>query len=1071
MTRPGASRDLLFGLLALQNGMVSRAQLVTAFATWTASPGRALADLLVEQNALDPAGRDLLEALAERHLKAHDNDPARSLAALDVNPSTRESLAAAGGPEVEATLEQVGSGPGDDPGRTGTFHVGTVTSEGQRFRVLRPHARGGLGAVFVALDGELNREVAVKQILDHHADDPVSRQRFLIEAEITGGLEHPGIVPVYGLGTYGDGRPYYAMRFIRGDSLKEAIERFHAGTNPKHDPGARSLALIKLLRRFLDLCNAIDYAHGRGVLHRDIKPGNVIVGKHGETLVVDWGLAKAKGQADGAERSEERPLMPSSASGSAETLPGSALGTPAYMSPEQARGDLEALGPHSDVYSLGATLYCLLTGRPPFEGPDVGAVLRSVQNGDFSPPRKLDPSLDASLEAVCLKAMATHPKDRYASARALADDVERWIADEPVSARREPLSARLSRWARRHRTAVAGLGLSLATAVILLAVLDVLVTDAQRKTSRALARVKEEQGRTAEALGRADANYRRARQAVEDYFTTVSEETLLDEPGMQPLREKLLRSALRYHEGFLRERAGDPSADAELAQSHLRFANISMTTGHLEEARPHVSEAISRFEALARRHPENFEHRRHLAEAYVDLGSSFKSNGADRDREIAAYREAVARFEPLLHERPGDTAVREGLAEALAVLGLKRNEQRGGAAEAGEILKRSRDLLRRLAEESPDSIRYRYRLAQLHFPLYAGFVGNRERQAEAIRSSQEALELLDGLIARSPNSPRFRLLAAQVHDVRGTSHARSGRFEEAIPDLEKAHRLLQDVVRTNPEIPDFRVSLGMVSCRLGLCLSQSGASEQALAPLKESREMFEKFLADRPGDTTVQGQYMGTLSTLGAALGRLDRYDESAKVIRRTMELLSEHCQRDPNNVFLRGELMVCRGNLGLTLTRAGLHREAVAAFSEYRATVREATGEDDWSHEADQAAHYRILFAYSLREIGRHPDAEREIGVARKLARDEPEALFEIARYDARGARLLARSGAPSPAVRALEDQAMDGLRRAVRSGFSDLADLRGFPDDLDTLRTRPDFKLLMMDLAMPASPFAEAR
>ena len=140
--------------------------------------------------------------------------------------------------------------------------------------------------------------MALKQILDQHADDPTSRQRFLLEAEITGGLEHPGIVPVYGLGTYGDGRPYYAMRFIRGDTLKEAIERFHADERSKSDPGRRSLELRKLLRRFLDVCNAIDYAHSRGVLHRDIKPANIIVGKHGETLVVDWGLAKAVGRSD-----------------------------------------------------------------------------------------------------------------------------------------------------------------------------------------------------------------------------------------------------------------------------------------------------------------------------------------------------------------------------------------------------------------------------------------------------------------------------------------------------------------------------------------------------------------------------------------------------------------------------------------------------------------------------------------------------------------------------------------------------------------------------------------------------
>jgi eukaryotic-like serine/threonine-protein kinase len=193
-------------------------------------------------------------------------------------------------------------------------------------------------------------------------------------------------VPVYGLGAYADGRPYYAMRFIKGDSLKQAIARFHNDKTLEADPGRRSLELRKILRRFIDVCNALDYAHSRGVLHRDIKPGNIIVGKHGETLVVDWGLAKAVGSVEPGGGAGERRLVPSSASGSAETLPGSAMGTPAYMSPEQAAGDLPRLGPRSDVYSLGATLYCLLTGRPPFEGDDVDEVLRKVQRGDSLRP-------------------------------------------------------------------------------------------------------------------------------------------------------------------------------------------------------------------------------------------------------------------------------------------------------------------------------------------------------------------------------------------------------------------------------------------------------------------------------------------------------------------------------------------------------------------------------------------------------------------------------------------------------------------------------------------------------------
>src|SRR6516165_6325409 len=220
--------------------MAAERHLVAAFHAWTGDKSRSLADHLIALGHLGAAQRAVVEALADLHVEAHGGDIAKSLAAVPAGKSTLESLAAVGDPEIERTLSRVapGRGPADDgdADRTASYTVGTATSEGQRFRVLRPHARGGLGAVFVALDTELNREVALKHILDQHADDPTSRQRFLIEAEVTGGLEHPGIVPVYGLGTYGDGRPYYAMRFIRGDSLKQAIEHFHADGALERDP-------------------------------------------------------------------------------------------------------------------------------------------------------------------------------------------------------------------------------------------------------------------------------------------------------------------------------------------------------------------------------------------------------------------------------------------------------------------------------------------------------------------------------------------------------------------------------------------------------------------------------------------------------------------------------------------------------------------------------------------------------------------------------------------------------------------------------------------------------------------
>ena len=353
---------------------------------------------------------------------------------------------------------------------------GRRSPDGPRFRIIRGHARGGIGEVFLALDAELRREVALKEIQDRHADDPRSRARFLLEAEVTGSLEHPGIVPVYGLGHYPDGRPYYAMRFIRGDSLKQALDRHHKteGSGPRPDPALQSLELRKHLGKFVDICNAMAYAHSRGVLHRDLKPDNVMLGPYGEVLVVDWGLAKwlARPEADDSGVDPSGSGSESTQSGSCETVAGSVVGTPAFMSPEQAAGELDRLGPASDIYSLGGTLYYVLTGRTPFKGLDVREVLARVREGKFPTPRSVRRDVPRPLEAICLKAMATRPEDRYPTARALANDVENWLAGAPVSAHPDSIAVRLWRWCRGRpvltTTALACAFLDLCGVVVLL---------------------------------------------------------------------------------------------------------------------------------------------------------------------------------------------------------------------------------------------------------------------------------------------------------------------------------------------------------------------------------------------------------------------------------------------------------------------------------------------------------------------------------------------------------------------------------------------------------------------------
>jgi WD40 repeat protein/tRNA A-37 threonylcarbamoyl transferase component Bud32 len=390
-----------------------------------------------------------------------------------------------------------------DPAALVRFH--NIQRVGQRFSIIRPHARGGLGAVFVALDTELNREVALKQILDQHADDPASRQCFLAEAEITGRLEHPGVVPIYGLGFDASGRPFYAMRLVKGQSLKDAISHFHEGVEGSQTGlGRWVLSLRQLLNRFIAVCNVVQYAHSRGIIHRDLKPSNILLGPFGETLVVDWGLAKAIGCKD--------VVAGISIPGSNATSPGMPVGTPMFMSPEQAGGWLDQVGPASDVYSLGATLYCLLTGKPPILPSDLLTMLQDVQTAKIISPRLANRRVPAGLEAICVKAMALDPEHRYACPSELARDLECWMADEPVAVFREPISVRLTRWGRRNRTVATGLGALLVSAVAALAIGTILLgwANERAESQRALAEAErsraelrtKEVGEKAEALER-----------------------------------------------------------------------------------------------------------------------------------------------------------------------------------------------------------------------------------------------------------------------------------------------------------------------------------------------------------------------------------------------------------------------------------------------------------------------------------------------------------------------------------------------------------------------------------------
>jgi serine/threonine-protein kinase len=487
MENSDADRNLLFGMLALQNGLVDQVQLVAAFQSWTLQKERPLANHLVDRGALDAAQRGVIEAMVGLHLQKHGGRPAQSVSEIQATMyATGRSLAQLADPELAASLSGLlGRGPGaglecptepdlgpglDAPNggpnlaglgaKMGTVlaHVTLhdtdeddrtlIESSGDgarcdqvqagRYQLIGEIARGGMGSVFKGRDPDLGRELAVKVLLDPHCDQSELISRFVEEAQICGQLQHPGVVPVYDLGTLGDRRPFFAMKLVKGRTLAAIL----AGRSSPSDD------LPRLLSIFEAICQTMAYAHARGVIHRDLKPSNVMVGRFGEVLVMDWGLAKILPK-DGPKRevvsqpATQTIVARVGSQGETDlTVVGSAMGTPAYMAPEQARGEIDAIDRRTDVFALGSILCEILTGEPAFTGNKSIEILKAAGRAETAAALdRLDHcGADDDLLAIARDCLAADAKDRPADAGVLAERVTGHLAGVQERLREAELS-------------------------------------------------------------------------------------------------------------------------------------------------------------------------------------------------------------------------------------------------------------------------------------------------------------------------------------------------------------------------------------------------------------------------------------------------------------------------------------------------------------------------------------------------------------------------------------------------------------------------------------------------------
>lgn len=756
------SSGLLVALFAIHLDYITRDQLAAATAEWIRQPTRPIAEILVEHNALDPPTRDIVEAVVARHLDRHGGDAERSIADLGAKgliPSDL-MLMLSGSAVTEDIRAGLSGSAGNDA--TDLLSLHGYAAGGTRYRLSRPHGHGGMGEVFVGHDLELGREVLLKQLPERRADEPRYRAAFLKEVRAGAGLEHPNIAPVYDVGQHADGRLFQVMRLIPGGTFQQAIRAHHASRAAATE-AERLLRFRELLGHFIDACQAIEYAHSRGVLHRDIKPNNIMLGSFGETQVIDWGLARVAGDDPSASPgSDVRPVSDDVVGGASEaTRHGEFKGTAAFASPEQAAGEVERIDARSDVYSLGATLYTLLTGQAPFPGGSPGWK-DDVRQGRFLRPRQVRGDVPPPLESICLKAMARAPLDRYAQARDLAADVERWLADEPVLAHRDPILVRLRRWGRRHRAAVAAAAALLLTSVVGLSIGYVAV-----KRQRDVA--EQSTGLT--------------RRTIETLLKEIGDESWSQIPNTAEKRITMVAEAVQLYRALVSANPGDEAAAIGLADALFRLASLHSFVGDNAPAQALHREAQEHFERLRQFHLDNEDRYRALMDGRIYFGEAML-NGTGPSEAEAYQRQTLAIAETFLAAHPGSELAEEMVARcrgelADSLLAAEKLEEAIGLSEAAAVAYGT------IADAAPD------RFGTVALSAAAGLQVARGytlagRADEGAAWVEEALRRTAMVATLAPGDVITRQLRALVLHERAMSVAAAGDDAAALGHLDDA---------------------------------------------------------------------------------------------------------------------------------------------------------------------------------------------------------------------------------------------------------------------------------------------
>jgi serine/threonine protein kinase len=974
-----------------------------------------------------------------------DEDIASALAAYDNalaagnTPASNESEAA---PEVRSRIErnlvylhlldQLRPGHreySETPQSTGgddTLVIKPFTKLG-RFQIHRLLGRGGYGVVYLGYDPDLQRPVALKIPRLPALASPELHDRFRQEARAAASLDHTNIVQVYEAGEVGP-VSYIASAYCPGTTLAQWLSERRQPV-PERD-AAQMVAT---------LADAVQHAHSRGVLHRDLKPGNVLLQESARgqspdpefsARITDFGLAKVI-----AESADQ-------------TRTGEIVGTPAYMSPEQAEGKPGTVTTAADIYALGAILYELLTGRPPFQADSALATLEKVRTGEPARPRTLRPGVAPDVETICLKCLEKDPGRRYPSAHALAEDLHRFLEGEPIQARPVGLWERAMKWARRRPAVAASLG------VTALALLGLLVGTLWNNKLLRDARTRADHERQ-----RATENFQSALQAVDRMLTEVGHKNLAHQRGLSVVRQKLLNDALGFYQQFMKMDSENPMVRREAGQVAVHLARVHELLGQHPEAEQVLTQAIGLQTALCAAFPRETNYRADLAHTYDRLGLLLHSRGRSSEAE-KAYQDALGLMEPLDQGFPnhGDYAVI--LASVIQNLGMMCDET-GRAKEAEQYYLRAIAIQRELHHRFPEVLDHAKKLAGAQHNLAHNLM-QAGRLSEAEELFIQVIAVYENLVERFPTISDYRETLARSHYNRGRLYRMGKRLPPAEEESDRAITHYKKLADDFPEVPNYRLYLAGCYTERARLLNALGRIEDSLTAARDAVDCQEKVAASFPNVPRYR-QGLGIFRlNWGTALVLAGRHVEAQQVFEQARDVFDSLVRDYPRVPDYRSEFAVSLRAMADLCLRREEPQQARSLLEQAVASQRAAL-ETNPDYRP-----FRVRLLEMNEDLAKAHLALKSVAgaaaIAEEMARTDPgggQGHYVAAAVLARCAGLTTEQS--DGLASAYADRCLELLKEAIRLGYPDVSRLRT-DSAFEAVRARPDFQAIVKALERPA-------